>query len=130
MNSRRQFLIKAPLGLMSAAAAARADQPEAPPPGAPPTFNSAPPVGPEVSNITFEQAEKLVQVTMTPAERDMAAGSWRTSMAGLLGRRTGPRTVTLPQRLAPATQWNPALGGAKVGPERDRFIRTRDKPGS
>ena len=129
MNSRRQFLIKAPLGLMSAAAAARADQPEAPPPGAPPTFNSATPVGPEVSTATFEEAEKLVQVTMTPAERDMAATSWRTSMAGLLERRTGPRSVSLPQRLAPATQWNPALGGAKVGPERDRFIRSKDEPG-
>jgi len=129
MNSRRKFLIKAPLGLLGAAAAARADAPEpAAPPGAPPTFNSAPPVGPEVSAATFAEAEKLVQVTMTPAQRDMVSGSWRTSMAPLLERRTGPRTVSLPEHLAPAMTWSPALG-AKVGPVHDRFVASRGGPG-
>ena len=130
MNSRRKFLIKAPLGLLGAAAAARADpaEPQAPP-GAPPTFNSAPAVGPEVSGVTFAEAEKLMQVTMTPAQRDLASGSWRTSMAALLERRTGPRAVRLAEHVAPATQWNPALGDPKAGPARDRFIRTRTGPG-
>ena len=67
----------------------------APPPGAPPTFGTAPAFGPEVSPATFAEAEKLAQVTMTPAERDMAAGSWRKSLAPLLERRVGPRRVPL-----------------------------------
>ncbi|HEX4585516.1 MAG TPA: amidase [Burkholderiaceae bacterium] len=131
MNSRRQFLIKAPLGLLGAAAGAGADQapPEAPQPGAPPTFNTAPAVGPEVSATTFVEAEKLMRVTLKPADREMAASAWRTSMAGLMERRTGPRTLPLAQHLAPATLWNPALDGARVGPARDRFIRSRIDPG-
>src|SRR5581483_4433444 len=85
VNSRRRFLIQAPLGLIGAAAACRGNNEpsqstsSAPPtsatPGAPPAFNTSPGVGPEVSPGTFAEAEKLVQVTMTPAHRDMAAKS-------------------------------------------------------
>jgi hypothetical protein len=32
-------------------------------------------------------------VTMTAAERKQATESWRTSMAGYLERRTGPRST-------------------------------------
>jgi Asp-tRNA(Asn)/Glu-tRNA(Gln) amidotransferase A subunit family amidase len=133
MISRRQFLIKAPLGLLAVSTASRADEPkpEAPPPGAPPTFGTAPAVGPEVSPSTFAEAEKLAQVTMTAAEREMAATSWRTTMAPMLERRTGPRKVPLEASDAPATQWNPVLG-AKAGlarDRRDRFVRTKTAPG-
>jgi len=130
MNTRRKFLISAPLGLLGAAAAARADQlaSEAPPPGAPPAFNTAAPVGPEVSSITFAEAEKLVQVTLAPAEHEMAAQSWRTSMAGLVERRTGPRALRLGHNVAPALQWNPTMGNTMVGPSRDRFIRSAPYP--
>ena len=110
MKSRRQFLIKAPIGLLGVAAMpglATEPKADAPPPGAPPTFGTAPAVGPEVTAFTFAEAEKLVQVTMTAAERTMAAASWRTSMAGMLERRTGPRKVLLEANVAPATQWNP-----------------------
>jgi Asp-tRNA(Asn)/Glu-tRNA(Gln) amidotransferase A subunit family amidase len=129
MNTRRKFLIRAPLGVLAAAAAARADQPapEAPPPGAPPAFNTGAPVGPEVSAVTFAEAEKLMQVTLTPAEREIAAQAWRTSMAGLVERRTGPRTLALAQHVAPALQWNPTMG-TMVGPQRDRFIRSAPYP--
>jgi Asp-tRNA(Asn)/Glu-tRNA(Gln) amidotransferase A subunit family amidase len=129
MNTRRKFLIRAPLGLLGAAAAARADQPapEAPPPGAPPAFNTGAPVGPEVSAVTFAEAEKLMQVTLTPAEREIAAQAWRTSMAGLVERRTGPRALALAQHVAPALQWNPTMG-TMVGPLRDRFIRSAPYP--
>ncbi len=132
MKSRRQFLIKAPIGLLGAAAiAGHAAEPTPtpipiPPPGAPPTFGTAPAVGPEVTAATFAEAEKLAQVTMTAAEREMAATSWRTSMAGMLERRTGPRKVQLDASAVPATQWNPLLAGAKVGPVRDKFIRSKD----
>jgi Asp-tRNA(Asn)/Glu-tRNA(Gln) amidotransferase A subunit family amidase len=135
VNSRRQFLIRAPLGLLGAVAACRGQNEEAnpaasPPPGAPPTFGTAPAVGPEVSATTFAEAEKLAQVSMTDAERTMAASSWRTSMAALLERRTGPRKVALETGLAPATRWNPVLPGQTFGPEKDRFIRSITDPGA
>jgi Asp-tRNA(Asn)/Glu-tRNA(Gln) amidotransferase A subunit family amidase len=131
MNSRRQFLITAPLGLLAAAAVGHADEarPDAPPPGAPPTFGTAPATGPEVSPATFAEAEKLAQITMTAAEREMAANTWRTSMAQMLERRTGPRKLALDANAVPATRWNPVLGGAGKGPARDRFIRTKKSPG-
>lgn len=135
MNTRRQFLVRAPLGLLAAAAACRGEgPPEAgsppPPPGAPPTFGTAPLAGPEVSSSTFTEAGKLAQVTLSAPEREMAAASWRRSMAPLLERRVGPRKVTLGATLAPATQWNPAQSGEQVGPKVDRFIRSRGDAGA
>jgi len=144
MKTRRQFLIKAQLGVLAAASAglsvSNPDQafaqtspptvpatPAAPAtPGAPPTFGTLPAFGPEVAAVTFAEAEKLTQVTMTAAEREMAANSWRTSMAAMLERRSGPRKVTLEASVSPATQWNPVLPGMKVGPLRDKFIRSQN----
>jgi Asp-tRNA(Asn)/Glu-tRNA(Gln) amidotransferase A subunit family amidase len=80
--------------------------------------------GPPVSSSTFAEAEKLVQVTMSPAERDMAAASWPRSLAPLLERRVGPRKIALEPELAPATQWNPVFAGEKSGPTQDRFVRS------
>jgi Asp-tRNA(Asn)/Glu-tRNA(Gln) amidotransferase A subunit family amidase len=80
--------------------------------------------GPPVSSSTFAEAEKLVQVTMSPAERDMAAASWPRSLAPLLERRVGPRKIALEPELAPATQWNPVFAGEKPGPTQDRFVRS------
>jgi Asp-tRNA(Asn)/Glu-tRNA(Gln) amidotransferase A subunit family amidase len=81
-----------------------------------------------VSPSTFAEAQKLVQIEMTEPERAQAAGSWRTNMAALYERRTGPRKVALETTLAPATQWNPVLPGMKAGPERDRFVRSNTAP--
>jgi Asp-tRNA(Asn)/Glu-tRNA(Gln) amidotransferase A subunit family amidase len=134
MNTRRQFLIRAPLGVLVAAAACR-NEPAAettPPaaqtpttPGAPPAFATAPGAGPEVTPATFAEAEKLMQVTMTPAERQQAADSWRSAMAPYLERRTGPRKVAIAATDAPATLWNPAIPGVPVAPARDRFVRSK-----
>jgi Asp-tRNA(Asn)/Glu-tRNA(Gln) amidotransferase A subunit family amidase len=145
VNSRRQFLIKAPIGLLGAIVACRSNEQAAgthpatgaagapgaaaATPGAPPAFNTAPPVGPEVSPATFAEAEKLMQVSMTDAERQMAATSWRTSMAALVERRVGPRKVQLAATLAPATVWNPDIGGQPTGPTRDKFARSATDPG-
>ena len=135
MNTRRQFLLQAPIGLLGVAAACRAEPKSpvgvAPPatPGAPPTFGALPLVGPEVSAATFAEAEKLMQVTLSDTERAMAAASWRRSMAAMLERRTGPRKVGIEPEIAPATRWNPVLPGAKPGPERDQFVRTKADPG-
>lgn len=136
MNTRRQFLIKAPLGLLGVAAACQANQSETAPasgtpstPGAPPAFNTAKGVGPQVSAKTFEEAEKLVQVSMTDAEREMAARAWRTSMAPLIERRVGPRKVAIGETAQPAMLWNPMIPGVPAGPSRDRFVRSANDAG-
>src|SRR6476659_1474161 len=132
MNTRRQFLIRAPLGVLVAAAVcrdeARSADPQPPPatPGAPPTFGTGAGAGPAVSPATFAEAEKLMQVTMTPAERQQAADSWRTSLAQYLERRTGPRKVSLKDTDAPATLWHPLLPGITAPASRDRFARSKD----
>jgi len=135
VNTRRQFLIRAPL-LLGAAAACRGHNEQAAPPapaapgtpGAPPTFGTAPPVGPEVTAATFAEAEKLAQVQMTDAERAVVAASWRRSMASYLERRVGPRKLELDPDLAPATRWLP-VGSDGAGPTRDRFVRSNGDPG-
>src|SRR5436190_18930450 len=131
MNTRRQFLITAPLGVLGAAVACRGEQQgatvSAPPPGAPPTFGTAPVSGPAVSRLTFAEAEKLAKVTMSAAEREMAAASWRQSMAPLLERRVGPRKIALEPQIAPATRWNPVLAGESSGPTRDTFVRSKNE---
>ena len=70
-----------------------------------------------------------MQVQLTPGERRMAADSWRTSMAPLMERRTGPKKLALPDGVAPATRWTPGVGGEFMGPARDRFVRTPGDPG-
>jgi Asp-tRNA(Asn)/Glu-tRNA(Gln) amidotransferase A subunit family amidase len=93
-------------------------------PGAPPAFGTAPPVGPEVTPATFVEAEKLVQVEMTPADRATAAGNWRMQMAPLYERRTGPRKLALEDTAAPATIWNPTLPGLPKPEPGHSFTRT------
>ena len=130
-KSRRQFLTHAPLALFGAAVAAHAQNqtPTAPPPGAPPAFGTAPPVGPEVSPATFAQAEKLVEVEMNAAELALAAGNWRSAMAPLYERRVGPRKVALQASLAPGSRWNPVLPGENPGPATQQFVRSKTDPG-
>ncbi len=126
MTHRRQFLITAPLGLLAVARATHADPQAAPPPGAPPTFGATPAVGPEVTSATFAEAEKLVQVALTPAQRRMAADSWRVSLASTMERRSGPRKLALEDGLAPAAVWHPQeIGGVASAPARERFVRSR-----
>lgn len=119
-KSRRELLTRAAAGIVGVAAAPAASatvpEPQATPaPGTPPAFGTAPALGPEVSAMTFAEAEKLMRVELTPAERAQAAGNWRQSMAALTERRTGPRKVPLPDGLAPAKQWNPVLPGLSGG---------------
>jgi Asp-tRNA(Asn)/Glu-tRNA(Gln) amidotransferase A subunit family amidase len=138
MNTRRQFLIRAPIGLAAAVAACRGEEHRAAPApgatpttaGAPPTFGTAPAVGPSVSPATFAEAEKLAQVTLTDAERDMAAASWPKSLAPLLERRVGPRKVALESEHVPASRWNPVLAPGDEGPRQDRFVRSSQDPGA
>lgn len=118
MPSRRDFL------LATAASSAAAQDQTPPTPGAPPAFNTGPALGPPVTTATFAEAEKLAQVTLTPAQRRMAAGSWRTALASCYNRRTDPKKLALEDTLAPATVWNPQIPGATATPRRDRFVRS------
>jgi len=129
-KSRRDFLAHSALAFFGAAACAEAQAPGGQTPGAPPALSTAPATGPEVSSATFAEAEKLVQVEFSNAERAQAAANWRTSIAPLYERRTGPRKVSIEPEIAPATQWNPALPGIKAGPDHDRFVRSQsaDEP--
>jgi Asp-tRNA(Asn)/Glu-tRNA(Gln) amidotransferase A subunit family amidase len=136
-KSRREFLAQAAAGILGAAVAPELvaqqkpseTKPGEPPAGTPPAFGTAPPVGPEVSPGTFADAERLVQVELTTAEREEAAGNWRSAMAPLYERRTGPHKVAIEPTVAPYSQWNPALPGERVGPQRDQFIWTNADPG-
>ena len=91
-----------------------------------------PATGPQVAATDFSVAEKLVQVEMSPAERTEAAGNWRTSMAGLVERRVGPRKVALGETDVPATVWNPVtmrVSGPPAASAPDaslRFVRHGD----
>src|SRR5256714_9876738 len=131
MNTRRQFLLRAPLGLLVAAAACHNETPPTNPQstpataGAPPTFGTGKGSGPIVTPATFAEAEKLMQVTMTPAERQQASDSWRESLAPYLERRTGPRKVAIEATDAPATLWNPVLPGLVLSLSSDRFVRSK-----
>src|SRR5580704_10282757 len=137
-NSRRDFLSCASAGLVAAATSCSkptstsTNPPGALPPGTPPTFGTAPDVGPPVSASTFAEAEKLVQFPLSPAERQVAAGNWRSSMAPLYERRTGPRKFAPRPSIAPATRWDPVLPGLagtpEAGPSHDRFVRTAAAP--
>ena len=132
-KSRRQFLTCTSVGVFAAVAASHkgaANPPDTPvgsspstPPGAPSAFATSPAVGPEVSPSTFAEAQKLVRVELTEAERREAAGSWRVAMAPLYERRTGPKKVSLETTLAPASRWDPRLPGQQRANLTQRFIR-------
>lgn len=126
MTLRRDFLIKAPLGLLAASTASTlstVSQAQTLPPGAPPTFGATAATGPEVTPATFAEAEKLVQISMTPAQRALAARSWRVSMASMQERRTGPRKVAIADSVAPATMWRPLK--TSTAPARAQFVRSK-----
>src|SRR5215831_18235330 len=131
MNTRRKFLISAPLSALIVATACRHETPptnsQATPTtaGAPPTFGTGQGSGPIVTPATFAEAEKLMQVTLTPAEQEQAADSWRQSLAPYLERRTGPRKVAIDATDAPATLWNPALPGVPLPSSPERFVRSK-----
>lgn len=92
-KSRRDFLVRMPLAMAGLVAVRKLGAQTTPPeavPGATPAFNTGEGVGPMVTQGTFAEAEKLMQVGMSVAHREQAASSWRTAMAGTMERRVGP----------------------------------------
>ena len=134
-KSRRQFLTETSLGILGVTFAGRllaqnpaTDLGQDVTPGAPPAYGAGPGVGPEVSVATFRESEKLVQIKMSDKDLELAASSWRKTMASLYERRTGPRKIAL-NGVSPATQWNPVLPGEKRFPDHDEFTRSVTDPG-
>ena len=122
----------APLALLGAAVASygQTQKPAELPPGAPPAFGTAPPVGPEVSPATFAQAEKLVEVELSARGtgcRPPATGAapWlRFTRAGSDRAKWHWRRRSRPRRC-----WNPVLPGEKSGPASEQFVRSKTDPG-
>lgn len=127
-RSRRQFLNQTALTLLGATAVLTEASAQGPPPsstpGAPPAFGTAPAVGPEVTIATFAEAEKLVQAPLTTADRGQAAANWRSAMAPLYERRTGPRRIAIPNEIQPFSTVRSSLPGQSSGPTINRFVRS------
>src|ERR1700722_3380077 len=96
-KSRRSFLGRISAAMVAFSAACRkSPAPSAEStPGAPPAFGTAPEVGPPVTPATFIEAEKLVQFPLTAPDRELAARTWRSNLAALYERRTGPKKYSL-----------------------------------
>lgn len=133
-KSRREFLVSsaALLGASTGTAQSATKRPKraaSPPPSSPPAFGTAAGAGPEVTAATFAEAEKLMRVRMSAAERAEAARNWRESMAPNYERRTGPRKVALESGLAPYSQWNPVLSGPGPTSRPSQFVVSGRDPG-
>jgi Asp-tRNA(Asn)/Glu-tRNA(Gln) amidotransferase A subunit family amidase len=131
--SRREFVGLSSMAALAAAlgrsAAAQVPQQQQQTPGAPTVFGTSPAVGPVVTADDFAHAEKLVQVTMTDAERTEAAGNWRMQMAPNYELRTGPRKLVLEPGLQPATLWNPAIPQVTLDEGNGVFMPELPSPG-
>ena len=124
-KSRRQFLASGSLGVLGMAVSSCKEEQK----GAAPAVATSPPVGPEMSPLTFAEAEKLVLVELSDGERREAVANWRSAMAPLYERRVGPRKVALEPALAPWSHGEAALPGQAAGPARNLFLRSKTDPG-
>ena len=79
-------------------------------PGAPPTFGTGRAPARRLAG-DVRRSRKADAGDDDAAERQLAADSWRRSLAPYLERRTGPRKVALAATDTPATIWNPMLPG-------------------
>ena len=122
-RSRRKFLARTAAGSWAqrprrgARGVGGPDPAPTPVAGTPPAFGTAPPVGPEVTPATFAEAEKLVRVEMTAADRAQAAGNWRQRDGpdAWSGARARARSRSS-DSVAPATRWDPMIPGVPAVP--------------
>lgn len=87
---------------------------DAEPAPAPPSSGTSPAT---VTPAVVAAAELLMQVQLTPAQRELAAGNWATDVAPLMERRTGPRSVPLGEGVAPYGSWRPLDAIATLAPD-------------
>ncbi len=131
---RRQFLVSTAVGIgglaLGEGSAQALEEASAVPAGSPPAFGTGSGMGPEVNVQTFQEAEKLVQVSLTPTHRWQAANSWRENLSNVYARRTGPKKVLLEDGLAPYSTWSPLLDGAQPLVTEAYFSRSQEDPGT
>jgi Asp-tRNA(Asn)/Glu-tRNA(Gln) amidotransferase A subunit family amidase len=128
-STRRDFLVLTSTALALTETATAQEGAQAPPPGTPPAFGSAPATGPKVTPGMFAGASTLMQVELTAQERSQAARSWSSNMGALFERRIGPRKVALEPDLSPGSLWLP-FGAARPGSAASsRVIRSTTEPG-
>jgi Asp-tRNA(Asn)/Glu-tRNA(Gln) amidotransferase A subunit family amidase len=137
--SRREFLMTSGAALLAPGPVSGEEGQPTPPaipppaqatPGSPPAPGTPPPVGPEVGPATFAEAERLVMVELSATERAQAAQNWRSGMATIHERRSGPRQVPLAAALAPYSTWNPVLPGHGPLSQSDHFARSERAAGA
>jgi len=126
-KSRRRFLAEGVLALAGVAAGAAEAAPDGGTSasagtgsifsGTPGDAAAAP--GPAVTAETFARAEPLMRVTMTPAQRTLAAESWNLTVGPFFARRD----FALGDE-APGMVWNPVLRGGGRMPRKDQLVRS------
>src|SRR2546429_18279 len=113
MNTRRQFLIRAPLGVLVAAAACRNSPPsnsQTPvTPGAPPTFGTGTGSGPEVTPAT--QLSRWIEARQLTSER--LTNIYLSRIERLDGKIRAIITVTKDHALARAKQADAEIAAGK-----------------
>lgn len=130
-RTRRRFLAEGAMALAGVAVAGAAPPAEGAsadagtPAGSSSIFSGTPgagppPSGPPVSAATFAEAEKLMRVTFTPAQRTQAAESWNQNMGPFFDRRS----FKLAETDVPGMVWNPVLRGTGRMPKRNRVVRS------
>ncbi len=72
---------------------------------------------PVITAATVAEAEKLAEVSYTPAERAEAATSWNVNFGATLRDR---RAYHPAEGIVPACLWDPRIPGAPSGPSRTR----------
>src|SRR5690242_7222259 len=127
-KSRRRFLAEGALALAGVAAATSGEargaadagtRPAAPAPAAGAQTGAPPAVTPD----DFAHAERLERVTLTPAQRAMAAQSWEFNVGPFFSRRDFPLGDEQPGMV-----WNPVLRGTGRMPKRNRIVRSSWTP--
>ncbi|MGZ6139650.1 MAG: amidase [Myxococcaceae bacterium] len=130
-KSRRRFLAEGVLALAGVAAGAAEAAPDAGTSassgtgsifsGTPGDAASAP--GPAITADTFAHAEPLMRVSMTPAQRTLAAESWNLNIGPFFARRDFPLGDEVPGMV-----WNPVLRGTGRMPKKNQLVRSSWTP--
>ncbi|MGZ5958755.1 MAG: amidase, partial [Myxococcaceae bacterium] len=130
-KSRRRFLAEGVLALAGVAAGAAEAAPDAGTSassgtgsifsGTPGDGASAP--GPAITADTFAHAEPLMRVSMTPAQRTLAAESWNLNIGPFFARRDFPLGDEVPGMV-----WNPVLRGTGRMPRKNQLVRSSGTP--
>ena len=130
-KSRRRFLAEGALALAGVAAGAPGSASAAPDAGTGATSagpasgasGAAPASSSSVTPDDFAHGERIERVTMTPAQRAMAAESWDQNVGPFFARRDFPLGDE-----QPGLVWNPVPNGTGRMPRKSRIVPSRWTP--